>query len=55
MRCVDAPSPRGQSRPRVLCVDDEPHVVSALADSLRQKFHVTTATSGAVLPAGTRK
>jgi signal transduction histidine kinase len=27
-------------------VDDEPHVVSALADSLRQSFAVTTATSG---------
>jgi CheY-like chemotaxis protein len=34
------------SRPRVLCVDDEPHVVSALADSLRQSFDVSTATSG---------
>jgi signal transduction histidine kinase len=40
------PSPRGRSRPRVLFVDDEPHVVSALADSLRQSYEVTTATSG---------
>jgi CheY-like chemotaxis protein len=32
---------------KVLCVDDDPYVVAALASSLRRKFAVVTATSGA--------
>jgi response regulator RpfG family c-di-GMP phosphodiesterase len=33
-------------RPRILCVDDEPHVLDALVDILRRPYEVTTATSG---------
>jgi signal transduction histidine kinase len=35
-----------QSRPRVLCVDDEPHVLAALSDGLRRRFEVVTAQGG---------
>ena len=34
-------------KPRVLCVDDEPNVLSGLKLSLRRHFDVETATSGA--------
>jgi response regulator RpfG family c-di-GMP phosphodiesterase len=34
------------SRPRVICVDDEPHVVSGLALHLRRRYDVEIATSG---------
>jgi response regulator RpfG family c-di-GMP phosphodiesterase len=34
------------SRPRLLCVDDEPLVLEALRDVLRRTFSVRTATSG---------
>jgi CheY-like chemotaxis protein len=33
--------------PRVLCVDDEPHVLEGLRDSLRRSFDVRVAESGA--------
>src|SRR4051812_28893332 len=33
-------------RPRVICVDDEPHVSSGLALHLRRKYEVELATSG---------
>jgi response regulator RpfG family c-di-GMP phosphodiesterase len=36
-----------QARPRVLCVDDEPHVLEGLTLHLRRAFEVHTATSGA--------
>jgi response regulator RpfG family c-di-GMP phosphodiesterase len=36
-----------QSRPRVLCVDDEPHVLEGLRDTLRRSFDVEVAESGA--------
>ena len=32
---------------RVLCVDDEPHVLEGLRDSLRRSFDVDVAGSGA--------
>ena len=32
--------------PRVLCVDDEPHVLEGLRDSLRRSFDVSVADSG---------
>lgn len=38
--------PSASVRPRILCVDDEPHVVAALRDALRREFDVSTATSG---------
>ncbi len=34
------------SRPRVICVDDEPHIVSGLALHLRRRYDVEIATSG---------
>jgi len=34
------------SRPRVLCVDDEPHVVGGLSLHLRRRYDVELATSG---------
>ncbi|HVW25339.1 MAG TPA: response regulator [Polyangiaceae bacterium] len=44
------------SRPRVLCVDDEPNVLEGLQRNLRKKFDVVTATNGeaalALLDAG---
>jgi response regulator RpfG family c-di-GMP phosphodiesterase len=36
-----------RSRPRVLCVDDEPYVLDGLRDNLRRSFDVETAESGA--------
>ena len=36
-----------RSRPRVLCVDDEPYVLDGLRDNLRRSFEVETAESGA--------
>ena len=33
--------------PRVLCVDDEPELLESIKVTLRKRFHVTTATSGA--------
>jgi response regulator RpfG family c-di-GMP phosphodiesterase len=33
-------------KPRVLCVDDEPHVLEGLRDTLRRSFDVRVATSG---------
>src|SRR5215210_6025004 len=35
-----------QSRPRVLCVDDEPQVLEGLRDNLRRSFDVEVAESG---------
>jgi len=44
---VSVPQRSGpSSRPTLLCVDDEPHVLAGLTDVLRRKFDVTTATSG---------
>ncbi len=37
-------------RPRILCVDDEPHVLEALEDVLRRSFDVRVASSGADAP-----
>ena len=34
-------------RPRILCVDDEPHILESLRDTLRRGFDVRTAESGA--------
>jgi response regulator RpfG family c-di-GMP phosphodiesterase len=34
------------SRPRILCVDDEPYVLEGLRDMLRRSFEVRVATSG---------
>jgi signal transduction histidine kinase len=34
------------TRPRILCVDDEPLVLKSLADILRRRYDVTTAGSG---------
>ena len=34
-------------RPRILCVDDEPHILDSLTDTLHRRFDVRTATSGA--------
>jgi response regulator RpfG family c-di-GMP phosphodiesterase len=36
-----------QSKPRVLCVDDEPRVLEGIALGLRRRYEVETATSGA--------
>jgi response regulator RpfG family c-di-GMP phosphodiesterase len=36
------------TRPRILCVDDEPHVLDGLRDMLRRSFDVKVATSGPV-------
>lgn len=33
-------------KPRVLCVDDEPHILSSLDTTLRRSFEVSTATNG---------
>jgi response regulator RpfG family c-di-GMP phosphodiesterase len=33
-------------RPRILCVDDEPHILESLRDTLRRSFDVRTAGSG---------
>ena len=35
------------TKPRVLCVDDEEHLLDGLRVSLRKRFDITTATSGA--------
>lgn len=42
-----APAAATAAKPRILCVDDEPNVVDALAMNLRRKFDVVTANSGA--------
>jgi response regulator RpfG family c-di-GMP phosphodiesterase len=34
-------------RPRILCVDDEPHILESLRDTLHRSFDVRTAGSGA--------
>ena len=34
------------TKPKVLCVDDEPNVVAGIARQLSSEFQVTTATSG---------
>lgn len=36
-----------ENRPRLLCVDDEEHVLDAMRDTLRRSFDVWTADSGA--------
>ena len=36
-----------QSRPKVLCVDDEPNVLEGLSLTLRRRFELSTAPSGA--------
>ncbi len=33
-------------RPHILCVDDEPHILESLRDTLRRTFDVSTAASG---------
>ena len=38
-------APHAIHKPRLLCVDDEPHVVEALALQLRKRFLVSTSTS----------
>lgn len=35
------------TRPRILCVDDEPFVLAALSNTLRRRFDISTATNGA--------
>jgi signal transduction histidine kinase len=40
-------TPGPSVRPRVLCVDDEPLLLSAISQTLRRHFGVTTATCGA--------
>ena len=40
------PTPASASRPRLLCVDDEPMVLEALRDVLRRSFEVRATTSG---------
>jgi two-component system, NtrC family, sensor kinase len=42
---IDSVKPAA-SRPRLLCVDDEPNVLAGLKNVLRRHFDVTTATSG---------
>jgi CheY-like chemotaxis protein len=42
----DSPDPT-DTRPKVLCVDDEPKVLEGLELNLRRRFNVRTATSGA--------
>jgi CheY-like chemotaxis protein len=37
---------KAAGKPRVLCVDDEPHVLESLRDTLRRKFHVVATTNG---------
>lgn len=37
---------KAASKPRVLCVDDEPHVLESLRDTLRRNFDVVTTTNG---------
>lgn len=37
----------GSAKPRVLCVDDEPHLLAGLVTTLRRRFEVSTAESGA--------
>ncbi len=32
--------------PRILCVDDDPHVLESLRDALRRRFEVVTSTNG---------
>ncbi|MFN8021724.1 MAG: response regulator [Acidimicrobiales bacterium] len=44
---ADAASPLTDGAPRVLCVDDEPSVLAALARTLRHHVALDTATSGA--------
>jgi response regulator RpfG family c-di-GMP phosphodiesterase len=39
-----APPPTADALPRILCVDDEPHILEALRDTLRRDFEVTSAT-----------
>jgi CheY-like chemotaxis protein len=34
------------SKPRILCVDDEPHVLEGLSDALHRDFHVIVASGG---------
>lgn len=41
-----SPSKETPKRPRVVCVDDEPHVVGGLALHLRRRYEVEIATSG---------
>lgn len=45
---IAAPSGNGtrSARPRLLCVDDEPHILESLRDTLRRGFDVHTATNG---------
>ena len=43
---ADGAAAAAPARPRILCVDDEPHVVEALARLLFDRFEVHTATSG---------
>ena len=37
---------QSRAKPRLLCVDDEPNVLDALARQLRQRWDVVTATGG---------
>lgn len=43
---VPAPASAAAPRPVILCVDDEPHVLDALRDTLHRHFTVLTTTNG---------
>jgi len=43
---TSSPKAAGRSLPRILCVDDEPHVLEGLRDSLRRSFDVRVAEGG---------
>ncbi len=45
---VEWGNPSAGPRPKVLCVDDEPHVVEGLRDVLCRRFEVHVASSGAL-------
>jgi response regulator RpfG family c-di-GMP phosphodiesterase len=47
MATVDLGTGTASTRPRILCVDDEPYVLEGLRDMLRRSFDVRVATSGA--------
>ncbi|HEX4010546.1 MAG TPA: HD domain-containing phosphohydrolase [Solirubrobacteraceae bacterium] len=47
MAVAELDAPIRASRPRLLCVDDEPMVLEGLRDALGRSFDVRTATSGA--------
>jgi response regulator RpfG family c-di-GMP phosphodiesterase len=46
MSATEPSDGHADSRPRILCVDDEPYVLEGLRDTLRRSFDVRVATSG---------